>query len=179
VSHPSTSATGTTSGTAVECSVDIDASCEEVFDVVHDYGIRLRWDTLLSKARIVDGSAAAGLGVTTLCVGRGTVAGFGMETVYISFNRPRLAAVKMTHGPWFVEDFAASIRHVPISSGPKQRSRVTYKFRIRSRPGWLRAVIEPVLRRVFQGETRKRLASLKLFIETRAGDPTNRTGGGA
>ena len=35
--------------------MDIDASCEEVFDVIHDYGIRLQWDTLLSKACIVDG----------------------------------------------------------------------------------------------------------------------------
>src|SRR6516165_3483821 len=60
-------------GATVECRVDIDASCEEVFDAIHDYRIRLRWDTLLSKACIVDGSTEAGLGVRTLCVGRNSL----------------------------------------------------------------------------------------------------------
>jgi hypothetical protein len=71
-------------GAASECAVDIDAPCQDVFDVIHDYGIRLRWDTLLSKACIVDGSVEAGLGVRTLCVGRSAVASLGMETFYIS-----------------------------------------------------------------------------------------------
>jgi hypothetical protein len=152
-------------GVAVECGVDIDAGCQEVFDVIHDYSVRLRWDTLLSKACIVDGSAHAGVGVRTLCVGRSTVAGMGMETVYISFDRPRVAAVKMKRGPWFVADFAASIRHAALAPGTG--SRVIYKFRITARPVWLRAVLDPVLRFVFQRETRKRLESLKRYMETR------------
>src|SRR5947209_907543 len=125
-------------GTAVECSVDIDASCEEVFDVIHDYGIRLQWDTLLSKACIIEGpSTEAAVGVSTLCVGRWTVARSGMETVYISFDRPRVAAVRMTRGAWFIADFAASIRHRPLETlAAGIRSRVVYKFRITARPAW-------------------------------------------
>jgi hypothetical protein len=146
----------------VECGVDIDAPCEKVFDVIHDYGIRLRWDTLLSKACIVDGTTEAGLGVTTLCVGRSAVAGLGMETVYISFERPRVAAVRMTSGPWFVAEFAASIRHTALA---ENRSRVSYKFRIRAWPRWLGVALDPILRRVFERETRKRLDSLKRYIE--------------
>ena len=156
-------------GAAVECGVDIDASCQAVFDVIHDYGIRLHWDTLLSKACIVDGSARAGVGVRTLCVGRSTVAGMRMETVYISFDRPRVAAVKMKNGPWFVADFAASIRHMDLDEGA--RSRVIYKFRITARPLWLRGVLDPLLRNVFQRETRKRLESLKRYIEAQKSDP--------
>jgi hypothetical protein len=153
---------------AVECTIDIEAGCQQVFDVVHDYGIRLHWDTLLSKALIVDGSPVAGVGVTTLCIGRGnSVGGFGMETVYVTFERPRIAAVKMTRGPWFVEEFAASIRHKALTT--QDRSRVTYKFRIRGRPQWLRAVLDPLLRFVFQKETRKRLESLKRYIESGRG----------
>jgi hypothetical protein len=150
-------------GAAVECGLDIDAPCEEVFDIIHDYGIRLRWDTLLSKACIVDGSTEAGLGVRTLCVGGSAVAGLGMETVYISFDRPRVAAVRMTSGPWFIADFAASIRHTALA---ENRSRVIYKFRIRARPRWLGAVLDPILRRAFRRETRKRLDSLKRYVET-------------
>ena len=157
-------------GAAVECGVEIDAPCQEVFDVIHDYGIRLRWDTLLSKACIVDRSTEAGLGVRTLCVGRSAVASLGMETVYISFDRPRVAAVRMKRGPWFIADFAASIRHTALAPGAENRSRVIYKFQIRARPRLLRAVLDPLLRLVFQRETRKRLASLKRYIETRAAD---------
>jgi hypothetical protein len=147
-------------GAAVECSADIAAPCEEVFDVIHDYNIRLSWDTLLSKACIVDGSAHAGLGVRTLCVGGRSVAGFGMETVYISFNRPHVAAVRMQSGPWFIADFAASIRHEALA---EKQSRVIYKFRITARP----RLLDPLLRFLFQRETRKRLASLKRYIEGR------------
>jgi hypothetical protein len=144
------------------CQVDIDAPCDRVFDVIHDYGARLEWDTLLSKACIVDGSKEAGLGVKTLCVGGSTVAGFGMETVYISFDRPHVAAVRMTRGPWFVASFAASIRHKALG---ENRSRVTYKFRITGRPKWLVFVLDPILRVVFRRETRRRLGSLKRYVE--------------
>jgi len=156
-------------GPAVECSVDIDAPCEEVFDVIHDYEIRLHWDTLLSKACILDGpSAKAAVGVSTLCVGRSTVARSGMETVYISFDRPRVAAVRMTRGPWFIADFAASIRHIPVETLAVGRGgRVVYKFRITARPKWLRIILDPLLRLFFQRETHKRLASLKQYVEKR------------
>lgn len=142
----------------MESSVEINASCEQVFDLVHDYKLRLEWDTLLSKAFIVDGSPQAGLGVKTLCVGKSTVAGFGMETVYISFNRPRVAAVRMTKGPWFVSNFAASISHKPLG---ENKSRVTYKFQLTARP----KLLGPLLRSIFRRETRKRLLSLKHYLE--------------
>lgn len=154
----------------VECSVDINAPCEVVFDVVHDYRIRLEWDTLLSKACIVDEAATqAGVGVRTLCVGRMAFGRVGMETIYVSFDRPRVAAVRMRRGPWFVGDFAASIRHTDSPASPGTRSRVTYKLQIRGRPEWLRFLLDPLLRLVFRYETRKRLLSLKRYIETRPG----------
>ncbi len=167
-------------GAAVECSVDIAASCEEVFEVVHDYSIRLHWDTLLSKACVLDGpSAKAALGVRTLCVGRASLARLGMETVYVSFQRPSVAAVRMTRGPWFIAEFAASIRHqplpgqIPLTPG-SPGSRVIYKLRLRTRPRLFRFLLDPILQAVFLWETRKRLAALKRFIETRkAGAPSS------
>jgi hypothetical protein len=155
-------------GLAVECSVDILASCEEVFDVVHDYEIRLYWDTLLSQACILDkGVKEAGLGVSTLCVGRAALGKIAVETVYVSFDRGRVAAVKMKRGPWFLADFAASIRHTAIPSQTGESSRVTYKLRIKARPQFLRFLLNPLLRIAFQVETNKRLASLKRYVETR------------
>ncbi|MCX6606862.1 MAG: SRPBCC family protein [Acidobacteria bacterium] len=153
-------------GIAVACSVEIEASCGAVFDVIHDYGIRLRWDTLLSKACIVDeGVTVAGVGVKTLCVGRAMFGEVGVETVYVSFQRGRVAAVKMTRGPWFLEDFAASMVHAGIPSSVGERSRVTYSLRIAARPRWLRFVMNPILRVVFRVETGRRLAGLKRYVE--------------
>ena len=158
---------------AVECAVDIAASCGEVFDVVHDYDLRLRWDTLLSQARVLDGpSGKAALGVRTLCVGRKSLASIGLETVYVSFNRPRVAAVRMTRGPWWIAEFAASIRHTPLpadAAAPpgSARSRVVYKLRLRTRPRLFRFLLDPMMQAIFLWETRKRLAALKSFIETR------------
>jgi len=161
-------------GAAVECGLDIDAPCERVFDVIHNYSTRLRWDTMLSKALIVDGSPEAGPGVRTLCVGRSGLAGLGMETVYISFDRPRVAAVRMKRGPWFISDFAASIRHIP-TEGTENQSRVIYKFRVTARPTWLRAIADPVLRFLFQRETRQRLESLKRYIECQSSTSREKT----
>jgi hypothetical protein len=161
-------------GPAVECAVDIDASCEYVFDVIHNYDIRLHWDRMLSSASIVDGSCEAGPGVRTLCIGRDGLARLGMETVYITFDRPRVAAVRMTRGPWFISDFAASIRHI-AAAGTENRSRVIYKFRVTARPGWIRAVADPVLRFLFQRETRKRLESLKRYLENNPATSLERT----
>lgn len=152
-------------GVALECSVDINAPCQDVFDVIHDYGIRLQWDTLLSDARIIDeGVAAAAVGVSTLCVGRTIFGRVGIETVYVSFDRPRVAAVRMKRGPWFLADFAASIRHSNAGAG----SRVVYKLRITTQPMWLQFLLDPLLKLVFRLETQKRLNSLKRYIEARA-----------
>lgn len=158
---------------AVECADDIAASCREVFDVVHDYGIRLRWDTLLSEARVLDGpSSKAALGVRTLCVGRKSLASLGLETVYVSFTPPRVAAVRMTRGPWLIAAFAASIRHTSLpaevtSPSASPRSRVIYKLHVRTRPRLFRFLLDPIVRAFFLWETRKRLAALKKFIESR------------
>ena len=51
-------------------SLVIPAPADDVFDLVHDYGRRLEWDTLLRAAYLTDGHAAAGVGVTSVCVGR-------------------------------------------------------------------------------------------------------------
>ena len=50
-------------------TVDVKAPCDVVFDVLHDYAQRLRWDTMLSEARLVGGASRADVGVRSLCVG--------------------------------------------------------------------------------------------------------------
>ena len=76
-------------------TIRIRERAEAIFDYTQDYANRLQWDTFLKRADLVDGATAAGKGVKSYCVAKN---GMGMETVYVSFNRPRATAVQMTRG---------------------------------------------------------------------------------
>ncbi len=140
----------------------IPAPAGDVFDLIHDYSRRLEWDTLLRAAYLDEGFTAAGKGVTSVCVGRRAVGGFAVRTRYVSFERPKVAAVEMINLPPLFSSWAASIRHV--EEGPRA-SRVTYTFSFRARPRWMAWLFEPVLLRVFRWETRKRLRALAKHFE--------------
>lgn len=147
---------------ALEATVEIPATPEAVFDLVHDYPRRLEWDPLLREARLLDGSREAGLGVRALCRARLLAGGGAMETVYVSYRRPAVAAVVMTRGPRYIGRFAASIREWRLPGGA---TRLTYRFYVTGRPRRLRPVLDPLLARLFQRETKRRLAALRSHFQ--------------
>jgi hypothetical protein len=138
----------------------IPAASHVTFDLIHDYARRLEWDTLL-QAAYLDGGDVADKGVTAVCVGRRSLGGIALRTVYVSFDRPRVAAVKMVNTPAFFQSWAASIRHENISD---QESRITYRFHFVTKPRILRFILDPIMGMVFLWETRKRLRALKSFL---------------
>ena len=140
--------------------IDISASREAIFELIHDYDRRLEWDPFLREARLLHGAGSAGLGVTSRCVARWRAGGMRMDTIYVSFHCPRVAAVKMTCGPWFLRSFAASLRQDPVDA---ISTRVTYRYHFESR--FLSWLIDPIIGRVFQRETTRRLQALKEFLE--------------
>jgi hypothetical protein len=144
-----------------EISEVIPAPSSAVFDLLHDYARRLEWDTLLQAAYLEDGANVAAKGVTAVCVGRKSLGGIALKTVYVTFDRPTLAAVKMVNAPVFFESWAASIRHDDISA---HESRLTYKFQFTTHPRFLRFILDPIMERLFAWETRKRLRALKAFF---------------
>jgi hypothetical protein len=133
-----------------------------VFDLLHDYRRRLEWDTLLRAAYLEGGHSAAGKGVTSVCVGRRALGGIALRTIYVTFERPALAAVKMVNAPAFFETWAASIRHEDVSA---RESRMTYRFHFGAKPRSFGFVLEPVMKAVFVWETRKRLRALRSYLE--------------
>jgi hypothetical protein len=143
-------------------AVEIDAPCEAVFALVHDYDRRLEWDSMLRSARLLAGATAAGVGVKTLCVGTWKGAFLAMETEYVSFEPGRVAAVKLTNRPPFFEQLGATIRHEPV--GPT-RSRTTYVYSFRARPRWLAPLLEPLMAVMITREIRARLDSLRRVLE--------------
>ena len=142
-------------------SVEVGASCTAVFNLIHDYGRRLEWDTLLSQAVLLDDAAEAGVGVRSLCVGTWRGLFLPLETEYISFEPGRVAAVSLTNQPPFFDQFAATIRHEPLG---ENRSRVTYIYFFRARPRLLAPLLEPLMNWLLRRETQKRLAALKRYF---------------
>ena len=129
------------------------ATCEAVFDLVHDYRQRLSWDTLLREA-FVEGDGPAVNGAIAVCSGKWMVGGLSLRTVYVSFRRGKVAAVKMINSPPFFATWAASIRHEPLDGG---QSRIIYTWNFTAKPFF----VEPVMAWFFRWETRKRLRALK------------------
>ncbi len=142
-----------------EDSVLVRGMPDVLFALTQDYGRRLEWDPFLRRAELVGGATQAGPGVRAWCVAHN---GLGMETEYVSFNPPSVAAVKMTRGPWFIGAFAGSWRFVPADDG---RTRVVFRYAVRGLPAWLGALLDPILARVFGREVRRRLQGLRDFTE--------------
>jgi len=144
-------------------SEEMPASCEAVFDLVHDYERRLEWHTLLREA-FVEGGGVAGRGAIAVCRGRWLIGGITVRTVYVSFVRGQVAAVKMVDRSPLFGRWAASIRHAPLG---EHRSRIVYTYNFRARPRLLAFVLEPILAIVFRWETRKRLRALRKALALR------------
>jgi hypothetical protein len=142
-------------------SATIPAPSAAVFDLLHDYGRRLEWDTLLRAAYLDDGHTVAGKGATSVCVGRRSLGGLAFKTVYVTFERPTRAAVKLVNAPLFFETWAASIQHQDLSA---QESRIIYTFHFLVKPRLLRPLLDPLVERVFRWETAKRLRALQLHF---------------
>ncbi len=144
-----------------ERSILVSAEASALFDLMQDYDRRLAWDPFLREARLVD-ATTAGLGVRAWCVDR---RGRGMETEYVSFDRPRRVAVRMTRGPWIFRKFAGAWIYDPVEDGT---TRVTFKYHVEARLGFGR-LGDAVLARVFAREMDSRLKALARAVEA---DPT-------
>lgn len=149
----------------------IPAPRDAVFRLLHDYDRRLQWDTLLQDARLCSNWTEAQLHASSVCTGRWYLGGIALETQYISFNPPAVAAVKMLNCPPFFASFAATIRHRDLSDGT---SSVEYIYHFTGRPTWLRPLLHPVMAAVLRWETRKRLRALRQFL---CDGPRERTAG--
>jgi hypothetical protein len=140
----------------VEIAAELPASANDAFDRVHDYAGRLAWDTLLREA-YVEGGGVPAAGAIAVCTGRWFVGGLCFRTVYVSYRRGEVAAVKLMNRPAFFEQWAASIRHEPL--GPT-RSRIVYTLSFSARPRRLAWLLEPLIAIAFRFETARRLRAL-------------------
>ena len=140
----------------------VEASIEEVFWLTQDYAKRLAWDPFLRRAELIGGAAAPAVGVRAWCVSH---VGLGMETEYVSFAAPHVAAVKMTRGPRLLTRFAGTWEFASLDP---RRTRVTFRYFLEVRPRWMGPILEPWARGWFSWETRRRVHALARFVRATA-----------
>jgi hypothetical protein len=137
--------------------INISSTQEIVFDYTQDYDERLHWDTFLKEARLMGGAIKADKGVRAYCAAK---IGLGMETEYVSFNRPKVAAIKMTRGPFLFKSFSGSWTFNQFRPGITEVI-FLYSFTLR----FPFNVFTYFIKRNFQSNVRQRLLDLKRSIE--------------
>jgi ribosome-associated toxin RatA of RatAB toxin-antitoxin module len=137
--------------------IDIKNNQEFIFDYTQDYNNRLNWDTFLKKAELVRGAIKAGYGVRAYCVARN---GMGMETEYVSFNRPKVTAVRMTKGPFIFKTFLGSWN---FRETKEHTTEVTFLYSFELRFPF--SLLIYFIKRNLRNNVRQRLTDLKSCVE--------------
>lgn len=138
--------------------IKIEASAETIFDVTQDYAQRLRWDTFLKRAELIEGALHAGKGVKAYCVAKN---GMGMVTEYVTFNRPKATAINMTKGPYLFQSFLGSWNYKSLNENATEVI-FLYAFSLR----FPFNVMGTFIKNNLQKNVRQRLLDLKTYIET-------------
>src|SRR5690349_19646428 len=137
-------------------SIDIQGNSEAIFDYTQDYSNRLKWDTFLIEAHLLNNASHAGKGVKAWCVAKN---GKGMETEYVTYNRPKVTAVKMTEGPRMFRSFAGSWQFE--KQGKETLVTFTYTYRLR----FPHLLAKPMIKSILNRNVKQRLVDLKSCIE--------------
>ena len=138
-------------------TIIINKSAEMVFDYTQDYSKRLEWDTFLKKAELIEGATYAEKQVKAYCVAKN---GFGMETEYVSFNRPKVAAIRMTNGPYLFKTFLGSWRFTEIEN---QKTEVIFLYTFSLNFPF--SLISKFIKKNLQSNVKQRLIDLKTNLE--------------
>ncbi len=83
---------------ALERSITIAATKEELFDLSQNYSLRLQWDPYLRVAQ-VENDATPAVGVRVYCESKKRI---GMWVEYITYKRPDFTAMKIDRWAVFI-----------------------------------------------------------------------------
>jgi len=123
-----------------------------LFNLLHDYDRRLEWDPFLSEAKII--SRKVGIG----CIVRSTEKklGLSMDTEYVSFKPPKLAAIRMIQGPTFLDTFTGTWLLEELS---QSETKIRFHYNVVGKPRFISYFLAPL----FRYESRRRLKALQKF----------------
>lgn len=143
------------------------APADVVFDAFHYHCWRSRWDTLVEGTHVPGGAPCPHIGAITKNPGRGWLRSLSMRTRFVSYDRPRIAAATMVGHSFPFTRWAASMKHRPLEAG---QSVMVYTYTFEVGPAAFRWLIAPVVKRVFDWQTRRRFARLQQFLALHASD---------
>jgi hypothetical protein len=146
---------------------DMPATAEVVFDAFHYHHWRQRWDSLVHATHVLDGAPCPYVGAVTDNAGGGILRALAMQTEFISYDRPKVAAARMRGRAFPFARWAASMRHQPLDG---QRSVMVYTYSFETMPRALRWLLDPVTKLVFDWQTRKRFARMQAFLALHAAE---------
>lgn len=144
---------------------EMPASCEIVFDAFHHHRWRQEWDSLVSATRVVGGAECPYVGAVTENTGGGFMRALAMRTRFVSFEHGRVAAATMEGASFPFKRWAASMRHRPIDA---ERSLLIYTYRFEAGPGKIASLVEPLVKLIFDWQTRRRFERMRRFLQTEA-----------
>ncbi|MEQ4185422.1 hypothetical protein [Pseudomonas amygdali] len=137
----------------------------DAFDAFHDHRVRSQWDTLLSHASVEGGGSHPYVGAITVNAGRGWKRLFAMRTRFVNYRPGQVASAVLVEPMGCFQWWAASVRHRDIDAAS---SELIYTFTLRLRPKWLGRVLDPLVNRLFEWETRNRFAAMAVYLRARA-----------
>ncbi|HXU04641.1 MAG TPA: SRPBCC family protein [Polyangia bacterium] len=143
----------------VETSIAIDAPDAVVFDVAQDYALRLSWDPFLRVLRAEDGARGPAVGGRVWVRAQN---GIAMTVEYVTIDRPRRVAVRMTSRSRLFERFAGTWLFESRGSGG---THVVFRYGFETHWWLLRPLLDRVIVRRFTRDLRLRLAALKRAAE--------------
>lgn len=144
----------------ISLSRTIQVERERLFRWSQDYTQRLEWDVFLSDAYLIH-RTVPGVGAEAFCRAR---SGATMVSRYISWCPPQVAAVEMVDGPKVLARFSGSWNFRESATGS---TRVKFVYSFRTRPRWLRWLVEPLVGIIYLAQTRRRLDAFKRWAEAR------------
>ena len=128
-----------------------------VFDFTQDYDNRLKWDKFLKNAVLINGALTAEKGTKSFCVAQN---GVGIESMYVTYSRPRVTAVKMTKGPFMFSSFLGSWTFKEISEGVTEVI-FLYSFSLR----FPFSIFTLFIKNNLQKNVKQHLINLKISLE--------------
>ncbi|KPZ19435.1 Uncharacterized protein ALO41_03246 [Pseudomonas amygdali pv. ulmi] len=140
------------------------------FEAFHNHNVRMRWDSLLSRAVVEDGSSHPYIGATSSNQGRGWKRLFAMRTRFVNYKPSHhIAAAVLIEPQGFFQEWAASMHHKDLGN---DTSELTYTFIMRLRPRWLGWMLNSMVNTLFEIETRRRFAAMAKYLEERGSTST-------
>jgi hypothetical protein len=149
---------------------EMPANTTVAFDAFHFTVWRNQWDSLVRNTVVQDGAPCPFPGAKTSNRGSGLLSLLSMETTFISFDRPKVAAAIMNGKSFPFSRWAASMQHKELPYG---QSMLIYTYSFEVWPLGLSWLMQPFVSALFNYQTHRRFKNMQAFLKTHASQIEN------